>query len=164
MITKSQQPLICDAATFRDYGRSFGNTKLAEIVLFLYKSTRASSTHKSYSVEQCHWARFQRSHRNIPLFPLESSPAKPITRTLGLSPRTGIPPASGAIPQREATYAMLGTVAGRRPHGRASTPPLRSLMRAIKRALPSPPDPREPPSCPSGNTLGTTSFSHPIDC
>ena len=37
-------------------------------------------------------------------------------------------------------------------------------MRAIKRALSSPPDPREPSSCPAVNTLGITSFPHPIDC
>ena len=82
MITKSQQPLICGAATFRDYGRSVGNTKLAEIVVFLYKSTRASSTHKSISTIPPEYT----------LFPLESSSAKPITRALGFAPHTGIPP------------------------------------------------------------------------
>ena len=69
VITKSLQPLVGDAATCRDYGRSVGNTKLAEIVGFLYKSTRASSTHKSYSVGQRHWARVQQSHPNTPFFP-----------------------------------------------------------------------------------------------
>ena len=33
VITKSLQPLVGDAATCRDYGRSVGNTKLAEIVV-----------------------------------------------------------------------------------------------------------------------------------
>ena len=91
VITKSLQPLVGDAATCRDYGRSVGNTKLAEIVVFLYKSTRASSTHKSYSVGQRHWARFQPSHPNTPFSPRESSSANPITLTLGFPPHTGIP-------------------------------------------------------------------------
>ena len=133
------------AATFRDYGSSINNTRLAEVVIFLYKSARASSTRKSYAVGQRHWARFQQSHPNIPFFPFDSCSANPIALALCffaayLASRPRIRRHStvrGYICHVKALWRDAGCA-----EEHLHSPLLRTVMRGIRRALPSPPDPR----------------------
>ena len=66
----------------KDFGHQIGNPRLANIVIFLYKTALADSTRKTYAIGQRHWLRFHIQHPKIPLFPFAAS--SPDTAALAL--------------------------------------------------------------------------------
>ena len=134
------------AAIFRNYGRAINDVKLAEIVVFLYKSARASSTRKSYTVGQRHWAHFQLAHPKIPFFPFQSHSANQVTLALcffaaHLASRPRIRRHTTVRSYVCHVKALWRDAGCAEEHLDSAL--LRAVMRGIRRALPSPPDPRE---------------------
>ena len=133
------------AAKFRAYGHKINESRLAEIVIFLYKASRADSTRKSYSVGQRHWVRFQNHHPEIPFFPFTSISPDPVSLSLCFF---------AAYLASQPKIKRYTTVRSYVCHVKAlwrdagctklllNSPLLAAVMRGVRRALPAP-----PPTC-----------------
>ena len=133
-------------ACFRDYGYKIADPELAEIVVFLYKASRADSTHKTYATGQRYWAKFQKSHPSIAFFPFPEQHVSPTE--LALCFFAGYLAALPSIKRHTTVRSYVCHVKALwRDAGCDNThlhsPLLRVIMRGIRRALPAPPDARE---------------------
>ena len=130
----------------RKFGRRINNTRLAEVVVFLYKAAHTDSTRKTYAVGQRHWSRFQLLYPEIAFFPFEHINPSPTSLSLCffaayLASRPSIKrytTVRSYICHVKALWRDAGC-----PEKRLHSPLLRRVMRGIRRALPAPPDARE---------------------